>query len=724
MGLVDIVRIFSFLLGTALQISILVLTARRRSQQGREIIFALFTFVVLGWSFSIFISLFCGYLYHGKNIVEHTFAAVAAFSFTLVFPLLIHTLVYFAQGKYFHISGWLRYALYLTIYLPSCAFANSLWKLLASSSETNFSIIENFIARFIPWVLVLLAIAWYLTIQCFQKAQDKEDRRFLGIMGWTLTGLIAFYCATFLMNGKSLTIIGPYLVLVTLALTFFLPPMMAYYIYCYNYMEYIFKRGVIYCLSGVLIITSYLSLIRPMGESMEKHFQLNFRMVEGLLVMVLVFFFDSWKRGMQEILNRIFFREKQYYRKVFSDISLKINSATYLDLESLLDDVARTISRAMNIREVSFIFFDKHQDKITISESTLAITAADIRAIVDYIDSQGLLMLNIYDLSENDSEILREMKKLKAFTMISIYNNEKKMIGIISIGKRRIRHQLRAEEIEMLAILANQMVIALENTRLAREKITLERKMYENEKLSSLGRLSASIAHEVKNPLSSIKAITQVMKEELPDDDANQEGLSLIIGEIDRLTRVVKKLLLFARPHSGILERVDVREVIRDVLLLLKHEAERKNIKFEIETAEEDILLLSDRDALSEIFFNLIHNAIQAIQGEGKIKIEKSIVAKEDSEMPLTLKVAIADNGQGIAASDHQHIFEPFYTTKQTGTGLGLTIVKHRLHKLKGEITVGDNCPGAVFEIFLPLQHADKVEIPERIVWSSEILQQ
>jgi signal transduction histidine kinase len=452
-----------------------------------------------------------------------------------------------------------------------------------------------------------------------------------------------------------------------------------------------------------------------MGGRMEKEFQINFRMVEGLLVMGLVFFFDPLKRALQEISNYIFFREQQYYRKVFSDISTTISVATHIDLENLLDEVAHTIGRAMKIREVSFVFFSKEQDKLCIRESTLAVSSADIQAVVDYIGSRQLPVLNIYDLSENDTEILRDMKKIKAFTIIPIYH-ENKLIGILNIGKRRIRHHLLAEEEEMLIMLVNQMVISLENTRLARDKFTLERRIYENEKLSSLGRLSTSIAHEVKNPLSSIKAITQVMKEELPPTDSNQEGLSLIIGEVDRLSRVVTQLLRFARPHSGFLEEVDVNEVIKDVLMLLKHEANRKHVAIETLFSQKTIPLLSDRDALSEIFFNLIHNAIQSLSEGGKVVICTEIVTEKD-----VIKVSIADNGTGIPSGDREKIFEPFYTTKQTGTGLGLTIVKHRVEKLKGNIAVKDNHPGTIFEVLLPIVHIDKVEIPNTTDVTTEI---
>lgn len=710
MGIEDIIKIFVFLLGTALQISVLVLIAKRKGNKNREIVFALFTFSVLCWCCGIFISLFCRYLYRSINPIEQILGAFAIFNFTLIFPLLVHTLINFTEQKYARFPVLLKYLSLVILYLPTAVFVHPIWKSFGEPTSI-FEILENFTAIFVPWVFILLTSAWYIIMRLCRDAEEPEERSFLGIVGWEITLLICLYFVAFVLNLRSTYVIGSYLLLGTDTLTFLLPPLLAYYLYCYNYMEYVFKRGLIYCLLGIAVIALYIFVIRPSGAVMEHRFQINFRMVEGILIMALVFFFDPVKRGLQELSNYIFFREKQYYRKVFSDISLLINQAPHMDLETSLDYVAHTISRAMHIRETSFIFFSWQKGKLQITESTLYVSPEDIENIVRYIEQRRLQVLKIYDLEEHETEILREMRKIKAFTIIALYN-ESTLIGILNVGKRRrIRHQLLAEEEEMLLMLVNQMVTAIQNTRLAREKFDMERRMYENERLSSLGRLSASIAHEVKNPLSSIKTITQVMKEELPADDPNQEGLGLIVGEIDRLSRVVKQLLRFARPKHGDMRKVNLVDVLKNVLLLLKHEASRNGVNIENRIASEELWLVSNHDALSEIFFNLILNSIQALPKGGTCSIEQSIEDSQDKEEPPFLKIRIADNGPGIVAENRNKIFEPFYTTKQTGTGLGLAIVRNRIRKLHGRIELQNNDPGAVFGIYLPLQQAEQIEV-------------
>lgn len=704
MGIEDLSKIFIFLLGSILQISTLIMMARRKGNKKREIMFAFFTFSVFCWSFGIFTSLFCGYLYRGINIVEQNFGSIAIYSFPLIFPLLVHSLLNFIESKYYQPRKWLKYPGLVALYLPTLMFIHP----ISRSLKEPFSILdrlENFIvfdSLFLLWQFALLTAAWYMIVRLCRRIEVPEERRFLGIVGWGITVIISCYFFVFVLRGRFFFGLGDYLVLVTEALTFMIPPMFAYYLYGYNYMEYLLKRSLIYCVLGIFVIAFYLSAIRPIGEAWEKEFQINFRMLEGILVMVLVFFFDPLKKGLHELSNRIFFSERQYYRKVFTEISTVINQSSYMDLATLLTYVASTISRAMKIREVSFIFFRGEKDNRKLEETTANITMNDIENIVQHIEKRHLDVLNIYDLGEDDTEVLREMRKIRVFTIIPIYN-EDRLLGLLNLGRRIIRHQLLAEEEEMLLILINQVVTAIDNTKLAREKFTMERKMYENEKLSSLGRLSASIAHEVKNPLSSIKTIAQVMKEDLPADDPNQEGLSLIVQEVDRLSRVVKQLLLFARPYTRELTRVNVGEVLHNVMLLLRHEAERNRVIIDNELGEE-LSLISDRDALSEIFFNLIHNSIQAMPEGGEVTVSYHLPANDNKKREgAVLNIRVADTGPGIPPGERDKMFAPFYTTKQTGTGLGLAIVRDRVQKLNGKIMLADQYPGAVFDIFLPM---------------------
>ncbi|HRU50951.1 MAG TPA: ATP-binding protein [Planctomycetota bacterium] len=719
MGFENIIRIFMFLFGASLQLTLLILMFQRKIHKKRELIFCMFTLSVLGWTLGIFISLFSGYLYQDNNFVKEIFANIALFSFSGLLPLMAHTLLYNFSELYVSFPFKMKYLVYVAIYIPTIIYGRYVLENYEILKNLDYIKVENIVEQFIPWACILFLFSILIIFVSYKRARDEDEKRSLYIITGILITSFILYIACFIFRAREIPYIGSYLIMFMQLITFLLPPIFAYYLYSYNYMEYFVKKGVIYTVLGILVITFYTTWLRPVCDEMEKKFQINFRMIEGLIVMAFVFFIDPLKRWIQELFNWIFFRERQYYRKIFGDLLATINLSTYLDLDNLLLDVNRTVSKAMKIKEVSIILFNRQQEPWSIEESTLDIDESDIKNVVQYIENRHIAVLNIYDLGEKEIEIQKEMKRMKSFTIIAAYNGNK-LVGFLNLGKRLIRSQLLAEEEEMLMMLLHQMVTAVENTHLVREKFLLERKIYENEKLSSLGRLSASIAHEVKNPLSSIRTITQVTKEELPPDDPNQEGLTLIIDEVDRLSRVVQQLLRFASPHSRSIETIILNEVVHDVILLLKHEAERNNVIIRYKE-KENIIFLSDRDALMEIFLNLVSNAIQALSmkywqnqiekfliDEGVVTISHNI--EEIDEDHSKIHIYVSDNGPGIPEQDINKIFEPFYTTKQSGTGLGLTIIQNRIKKLKGSIQVINQNPGLTFHIQFPMDFTEYIE--------------
>ena len=707
-----IFEIFCFLFVSVLQISILLLILKRKSQQRNETVFALFTFNALMWNFSVFISHISHYLYTQANFVEQLFNTIGLIGFTMLHPLAVHTLIHFMETRYFKLRAYIRYTVLAGVYIPTIYFfAYPLAKLLPTIQNNPLDLRENFLAQFSVWSSVLLVISWFFVVKLCRSLEDEEEKHFLSILDWLVTSVLVIYIITFILNVRTIPHVGTYLNLLSNILVSLLPTIFGYYLYRYSYIEYVVKRGIIYTFLGFCVLVFYLLVVVPLGKLMEQNLHINFRLLQGALVMVMVFFFDNLKRKLQEFFNRLFFRENFYFQSIISDLSKTIHQV-HMDIDDLLDYTAFRISRAMKIREISIVLFHEDAEKnITITGSTLAIFPANIKEIVNYIKVHKLRILSRYHLREEDIEIFRQMKEIKAFNIIPIYH-ESELVGMLNIGKRPVRNHLLAEEEEMFFIIVNQMITTIENTKLAREKFVLERKIYESEKLSSLGRLSASIAHEVKNPLSSMKSIAQVMKEDLEQDDANQEGLSIIIQEIDRLSRVVNQLLHFARPRSSQREIVSIEQVISNVVMLLKHNAGRNNVALEIEV--EDAQLYSDHDALMEIFINLVGNAIQSVPQGGKVKIESSVKKKKDDLLDYCV-IKISDNGPGIPNADLHKIYEPFYTTKQSGTGLGLAIVKRRLEKLKGDISYRDNRPGAKFIVRIPITNAKEIQIDEEV---------
>jgi two-component system sensor histidine kinase AtoS len=241
------------------------------------------------------------------------------------------------------------------------------------------------------------------------------------------------------------------------------------------------------------------------------------------------------------------------------------------------------------------------------------------------------------------------------------------------------------------------LILTLEN--ITQRKI-IEQQLFHADKLSSIGQLAASVAHEIKNPLASIKTLGQLLQEETPATDSRREYIDIIVAEVNRLNGVVEQLLKFARPEQSQFSRIDLREILQPVLALTHHEMERHRVKLESGYAP-DLQLFLDPEKIKQVLLNLIFNAIQAMPSGGTIRF----TATDDPQSPWTV-LEISDTGIGMPPEVVQQVFDPFFTTKQRGTGLGLAIVKKIMDLHGGKIEV-KSLPnqGTTFSLFLPRTH-------------------
>ena len=251
----------------------------------------------------------------------------------------------------------------------------------------------------------------------------------------------------------------------------------------------------------------------------------------------------------------------------------------------------------------------------------------------------------------------------------------------------------------VLAVIAGQIAIAIEDYRLIEENLRLERKVAEGERLAVLGQMAATVAHEVKNPLSAIKSIAQVMSEDEGLKRQHARDLSLIVGETDRLSKSVTQLLSFASKQPPTAMPCDAAELVRSVAALFRADAEERQICIQpiVDGNREldGIQTAAVRDALS----NLILNALQATPAGGTITLESVISADQ-------ILFSVADSGSGIPPEAQAKIWQPFFTTKQRGTGLGLAIVRKRMEQAGGtaRLAPSSNGGGARFELRMPVQ--------------------
>jgi two-component system sensor histidine kinase HydH len=225
----------------------------------------------------------------------------------------------------------------------------------------------------------------------------------------------------------------------------------------------------------------------------------------------------------------------------------------------------------------------------------------------------------------------------------------------------------------------------------------LRREVARSQQLASVGRLAAGLAHEIRNPLSSIKGFATYFKERYPDAPQDQQTANIMIQEVDRLNRVVSQLLEFARPVTLSPKRISLKNLIDDSVRLIEKQAREKQIDVRTANSAHVNEATVDPDRLNQVLLNMYLNAIEAMATGGVLNVELS---QSDNRR---FEIKVSDTGCGIRKEDVSRIFDPYFTTKSSGTGLGLAIAHNIVEAMQGQISVESQADqGTTFFITIP----------------------
>lgn len=238
----------------------------------------------------------------------------------------------------------------------------------------------------------------------------------------------------------------------------------------------------------------------------------------------------------------------------------------------------------------------------------------------------------------------------------------------------------------------------------------LEHNLRRLDRLASIGTVSASMAHEIKNAFVAVKTFLELLLEKNPDADL----AGVVRREISRVDSIVSHMLKFAAPAPPAFARIQLHELLEHSLRLVEHGTANKLISFRREFAATPDVLFGDDHQLEQAFVNLLFNAVEAIPAEGSLTVSTDLaggetgdVLREGGEPARRLRIRITDTGTGIAPEKLGQIFEPFFTTKPSGTGLGLAVTERIIREHKGTIRV-ESTPeqGTQFIVLLPIESA------------------
>lgn len=229
------------------------------------------------------------------------------------------------------------------------------------------------------------------------------------------------------------------------------------------------------------------------------------------------------------------------------------------------------------------------------------------------------------------------------------------------------------------------------------------------DRLSTIGTLAAGLAHEIKNPLGGIKGAAQLLERELPRDSDLREYTGVMVREVQRVNRIVEELLDLATPRRLQLAPVNLHRVLGDIILLQKGSPDKKKVRFHQHFDPSIPAILADEALLIQLFLNLVKNAVEAVPDQGNITVISRVwtdysMTQKGERRSQMVAVEVCDDGPGIAKEEVEKIFTPFFTTKTTGTGLGLALCHKIVSEHRGLIKV-DSAPGhgTRFSVILPL---------------------
>ena len=326
-----------------------------------------------------------------------------------------------------------------------------------------------------------------------------------------------------------------------------------------------------------------------------------------------------------------------------------------------------------------------------------------VSALIAKVDETNApLMINVR--GPGDEQLQSHLQELGIGAAILVPVNRPEFRSVLYAARDAGEPSFRESDLEMFQILARQAAVAIENSRLYAAQIDYVRKVEESqkallqaEKMAAAGRLSASIAHEVNNPLQAVQNCLHLAgREDLPEEK-RREYFDLARTELERLMVTVRRMLDFYRPGPAEAEKTNIRDILQRVVDLMSPQLDKHNIELKIEIPDDLPDIHAVGSQIQQVFINLLLNSFDVLPAGGFIKISARKARNG-------VDIYFEDNGPGIPHGHQSKIFEPFFSTKDAGTGLGLTVSYNIITAHAGTLELLlDRGPGACFHIFLPI---------------------
>ena len=649
-------RLIGFTAGTLLQLFwMVVILGYRRQRNFERVFFALSVALFFFYAGSL-LALNAQIYYSEPPPLLTAFAKTLLFAGLCFLPaLLIHLHFEYADTRGMLGSQTLKRTVLFAAYAPVLYFALRVYPLLANSPEFDFLVPGNALGHgYGLWLALamLISAAWEIRFQL--RAPDRAQSWYHSLLAGVFAISAALIVQLHVLSGPMPRDFSS-AASTALAFAALLPSaILIYMVQRYNFLQIGRQKNLVYAVSATFLALLYLSLVRRLSGWMAP--QIPPEATAATLLFVLVIFFEPLQRLLGRQLQETAQKEMDVAYRLASEVQQEARRG---DLFQLQRFVERRLKAQFELADAAFLIFERG--------------SAD-------------------SAQHSSGKTLKER-----FSILQ----DRRVVGELWVTPHGAL--LSGETRAALEFLCGQLPGALDLCRLIDEKVRLERELAERERLAVLGQMAASISHNLKNPLGSIKTILQVQMEnpELPESLRGET--QIVLDEIGRLSSKLNQLLRFSRPavRGGSVEGCcDVAAVIEEVAGVLRHEAERRGVALELHLGSKAAKASAAADAVSDIVSNLVVNALEATPRGGLVGVG---AAASNGFCLLTVE----DNGPGIASEAREKLLQPFFTTKTQGTGLGLAIVARRVAEVGGKLdweSPANDGRGTRFLISLPLR--------------------
>lgn len=653
-------------------------------------VFFLFMFGISMWGIGYFIARISDQIYFWVRIA-FTGAALLCSSF-------LHFSLVFPERKDIKINKIELIFIYLPVFL-SCIFMRLIVRM-------SYRLPIGFLNEYGPlyFLFIFYLISYFIggLSHFIKRYKESFGVKKLQIKYLFWGSLLSFIIAMFtnvilpILGNSALVEIGPSSTIIFAAVT-------AYAILRHRLMdiEVIVKKSIVYSLLVGGVAGAYVLLAFLFGQLLQGVVGFGNSLAIFLIALLVVVGYRPLEKSIENMTDKVFFKRKYDYRKALKELSGEIS--TVIDLQQLFRLIVMGIAKTVKVDMVSMLIQEYDyiwsglKGRHGVEGDQLSTIKMEIDgAFINYLSKHSELIITEEVI---DEEIKTTLNKLEASVCVPMLS-KKGLLGIINIGNKLSEDPYTIEDLELLVTLANQASVALENAKLVEKEKEMVIKLEQAERLTSLGRFAAGIVHEIKNPLVSIKTFFQVFSDEEESEKDKQELAELASQEIVLIEGLLENLLNFAKPSTLEFSFEDINEILNEIVLLVKPELSLKGVKLFIANETEHIpQMMVDKKQIKQVFLNLVYNALEAMPGGGEIHVTISHKLPENQ-----LVIKFADSGYGISRKDIKKLFDPFYTTKPGGTGMGLAVSYNIIKKHEGEITVkSEPGKGTVFEIRLPI---------------------